>query len=89
MAVTAKCSQERLAAQNPAYRLASHFLSTAAAASAGCALSNSICSLVFFRAIAGVISPLVMHSPVGLATASLLMMSIGIVAWIWGKPKVV
>ncbi len=38
--------------------------------------------------VAGVISPLVMHSPVGLATASLLMMSIGIVSWIWVKPKV-
>ncbi len=38
--------------------------------------------------VAGVIAPLVMHSPVGLATASLLMMSIGIVAWIWVKPRV-
>ncbi|WP_418318671.1 multidrug effflux MFS transporter [Piscinibacter sakaiensis] len=38
--------------------------------------------------VAGVIAPLVMHSTVGLATASLLMMSIGIVAWIWVKPRV-
>ena len=38
--------------------------------------------------VAGVIAPLVMHSPVGLAIASLLMMSIGIVAWIWVKPRV-
>jgi DHA1 family bicyclomycin/chloramphenicol resistance-like MFS transporter len=38
--------------------------------------------------VAGVISPLVMHSTVALATASLLMMSIGIVAWIWVKPRV-
>ena len=38
--------------------------------------------------VAGVIAPLVMHSPVGLAMASLLMMSIGILAWIWVKPRV-
>ena len=38
--------------------------------------------------VAGVIAPLVMHSPVGLATASLLMMSIGIFSWIWVKPRV-
>jgi len=33
--------------------------------------------------VAGVIAPLVMHSPVWLATASLLMMSVGLLAWIW------
>ena len=38
--------------------------------------------------VAGVIAPLVMHSPVGLAVASLLMMGVGIVAWIWVKPRV-
>jgi DHA1 family bicyclomycin/chloramphenicol resistance-like MFS transporter len=38
--------------------------------------------------VAGVIAPLVMHSTVGLATASLLMMSIGIFAWLWVKPRV-
>jgi MFS transporter, DHA1 family, multidrug resistance protein len=38
--------------------------------------------------VAGVIAPLVMHSTIGLAVASLLMMSIGIVAWIWVKPRV-
>ena len=38
--------------------------------------------------VAGLIAPLVMHSTVALATASLLMMSIGIVAWIWVKPRV-
>lgn len=38
--------------------------------------------------VAGVIAPLVMHSTVALATASLLMMSIGIVAWIWVKPRI-
>ncbi|HUG22409.1 multidrug effflux MFS transporter [Piscinibacter sp.] len=38
--------------------------------------------------VAGVIAPLVMHSAVGLAAASLLMMSIGVFAWIWVKPRV-
>jgi DHA1 family bicyclomycin/chloramphenicol resistance-like MFS transporter len=38
--------------------------------------------------VAGVISPLVMHSTIGLAAASLLMMSIGVVAWVWVKPRV-
>jgi len=38
--------------------------------------------------VAGVIAPLVMHSAVGLATASLLMMSIGVFAWLWVKPRV-
>ncbi len=38
--------------------------------------------------VAGVIAPLVMHSPVRLAVTSLLLMSIGIVAWIWVKPRV-
>ena len=38
--------------------------------------------------VAGVIAPLVMHSTVALAVASLLMMSIGVVAWIWVKPRV-
>src|SRR5438552_717607 len=36
--------------------------------------------------VAGVIAPLVMHSTTGLAFASLLMMSIGVFAWIWVKP---
>jgi DHA1 family bicyclomycin/chloramphenicol resistance-like MFS transporter len=38
--------------------------------------------------VAGVIAPLVMHSAVALAVASLLMMSVGVVAWIWVKPRV-
>ena len=38
--------------------------------------------------VAGVVAPLVMHSTVALALASLLMMSIGIVAWVWVKPRV-
>ena len=33
--------------------------------------------------VAGVIAPLVMHSPVLLATASLLMMGIGLLAWLY------
>ncbi len=37
--------------------------------------------------VAGVIAPLVMHSTVTLALASLLMMSIGIVAWVWVRPR--
>jgi DHA1 family bicyclomycin/chloramphenicol resistance-like MFS transporter len=38
--------------------------------------------------VAGVIAPLVMHSAVWLAVASLLMMSVGVLAWIWVKPRV-
>jgi len=38
--------------------------------------------------VAGVIAPLVMHSTIWLAVASLLMMSIGVFAWIWVKPRV-
>ena len=38
--------------------------------------------------VAGVIAPLVMHSTVALAAASLLMMGVGVVAWIWVKPRV-
>jgi DHA1 family bicyclomycin/chloramphenicol resistance-like MFS transporter len=38
--------------------------------------------------VAGVIAPLVMHSTVWLAATSLLMMSVGVVAWIWVKPRV-
>ena len=37
--------------------------------------------------VAGVVAPLVMHSGVALAAAALLMMSVGIVAWIWVKPR--
>jgi len=38
--------------------------------------------------VAGVIAPLVMHSTVSLAVASMLMMSIGVFAWLWVKPRV-
>lgn len=37
--------------------------------------------------VAGVIAPLVMHSTVSLAVASLLMSSIGLVAWWWVLPR--
>ena len=37
--------------------------------------------------VAGVIAPLVMHSTLALALASLLMMSIGVVAWVWVRPR--
>ena len=33
--------------------------------------------------VAGVIAPLVMHSTLGLAVTSILMMSVGLVAWVW------
>jgi DHA1 family bicyclomycin/chloramphenicol resistance-like MFS transporter len=38
--------------------------------------------------VAGLIAPLVMHSTVALAAASLAMMSIGVFAWLWVKPRV-
>ncbi len=38
--------------------------------------------------VAGVVAPLVMHSTKGLAVASLLMMSVGMFAWMWVKPRV-
>jgi DHA1 family bicyclomycin/chloramphenicol resistance-like MFS transporter len=38
--------------------------------------------------VAGVIVPLVMHSTVLLAVASLLMMSVGVFAWLWVKARV-
>ena len=33
--------------------------------------------------VAGLIAPLVMHSPLGLAVTSILMMAVGLVAWVW------
>ncbi len=38
--------------------------------------------------VAGVIAPLVMHSALALALTSLGMLGIGVVAWIWVKPRV-
>ena len=38
--------------------------------------------------VAGVIAPLVMHSAQALALTSLGMLGIGVVAWIWVKPRV-
>jgi MFS transporter, DHA1 family, multidrug resistance protein len=37
--------------------------------------------------VAGVITPLVMHSPLALALTSMAMLGVGIVAWLWVKPK--
>jgi MFS transporter, DHA1 family, multidrug resistance protein len=37
--------------------------------------------------VAGVLAPLVMHSTVALALTSMGLMSVGIVAWLWVKPK--
>jgi MFS transporter, DHA1 family, multidrug resistance protein len=37
--------------------------------------------------VAGVLAPLVMHSVVALAFASIGLMSVGIAAWLWVKPK--
>jgi DHA1 family bicyclomycin/chloramphenicol resistance-like MFS transporter len=37
--------------------------------------------------VAGVVAPLVMHSTVLLAFTSLLMMGIGVIAWVWVKPR--
>jgi len=39
--------------------------------------------------VAGVIAPLVMHSTVWLAVASLLMMSVGMFAWLWVRKRLV
>ena len=38
-------------------------------------------------AVAGLLVPLVMHSTLALAVTSLVMMSIGVVAWVWVKPR--
>ena len=37
--------------------------------------------------VAGVLAPLVMHSTVALAATSLLLMSIGVVSWLWVKTR--
>jgi DHA1 family bicyclomycin/chloramphenicol resistance-like MFS transporter len=37
--------------------------------------------------VAGVVAPLVMHSPLGLALTSIGMMAVGTVAWLWVKPR--
>ena len=38
--------------------------------------------------VAGAIAPLVMHSTVALAFTSMVMMSVGVFAWLWVKPRV-
>jgi MFS transporter, DHA1 family, multidrug resistance protein len=37
--------------------------------------------------VAGAVAPLVMHSTLALSLASLGMMSVGLVAWVWVKPR--
>ncbi len=37
--------------------------------------------------VAGVIAPLVMHSTVALAVASILMLGVGLLAWAWVRPR--
>ena len=39
--------------------------------------------------VGGVLAPLVMHSTLALAVASMALMSIGLVAWLWVKPRLV
>ena len=39
--------------------------------------------------VAGVVAPLVMHSTLALALTSLTMMGVGVLAWIWVKPRLV
>jgi len=38
-------------------------------------------------AVAGALVPLVMHSTLALAVASLALMGIGLAAWLWVKPR--
>jgi DHA1 family bicyclomycin/chloramphenicol resistance-like MFS transporter len=38
-------------------------------------------------AVAGIVAPLVMHSGIALALTSLAMMGVGVLAWLWVKPK--
>ena len=37
--------------------------------------------------VAGLLAPLVMHRPLALALASLGLMSIGLAAWLWVRPR--
>jgi DHA1 family bicyclomycin/chloramphenicol resistance-like MFS transporter len=37
--------------------------------------------------VAGVVAPLVMHSSIALALTSLCMLGIGVVAWVWVRPR--
>ncbi|MDO9459483.1 MAG: Bcr/CflA family drug resistance efflux transporter, partial [Alphaproteobacteria bacterium] len=38
-------------------------------------------------AVAGVVAPLVMHSTLALALTSLAMLAVGLLAWVWVKPR--
>lgn len=40
-------------------------------------------------AVAGIVVPLVMHTPLGLALTSLAFLGVGVAAWIWVKPRLV
>ena len=40
-------------------------------------------------AVAGIVVPLVMHSTLGLALTSLAFLAVGMVAWVWVKPRLV
>ncbi len=40
-------------------------------------------------AVAGIVVPLVMHSPLALALTSLGFLAVGVVAWVWVKPRLV
>jgi DHA1 family bicyclomycin/chloramphenicol resistance-like MFS transporter len=40
-------------------------------------------------AVAGVLAPLVMHSTLALALTSMALMGVGLVAWVWVKPRLV
>jgi len=37
--------------------------------------------------VAGIVVPLVMHSTLALALTSLGMLCVGLVAWVWVKPR--
>jgi DHA1 family bicyclomycin/chloramphenicol resistance-like MFS transporter len=39
-------------------------------------------------AVAGVLAPLVMHSTVALALTSAAMLAVGVLAWLWVKPRI-
>ena len=40
-------------------------------------------------AVAGIVVPLVMHSTLGLALTSLGFLAVGVLAWLWVKPRLV
>jgi len=40
-------------------------------------------------AVAGIVVPLVMHSTLALALTSLGFLGVGVLAWVWVKPRLV